>query len=332
MKFNIIILILLFSTASFAQQNTRLTILSEVHLTNINPTYKIQLIEQLHDSTHMNDVILEVGKSAAYLYNEFVKTGDEKLLTNIYTYYNSPANNYFLKELHKFHQQGKQIILHGMDFERIEFARAIEHLLEKTNRTDNRLFDYLHSLPDTVFKMSINTDEARLIFKKCKAIYQEDTKYYDTIIDNGFSIRAVFDNRASVNQFSKRNKAMFENIEPLVVSNKPLLLIVGNSHIDHKGKLYEYIRKVIPQKNINVISILAKECELKAMYFDKKKLAYSGNDIFTSDTTIASALFKECNGSNHYTIIKTDNNFYKKFPLKRVANIDHLLLIDCSNN
>lgn len=98
----------------------------ETHNFHFEPEWKFHLIKHLQARYGIKDVFMEVGISAAYLFNQYLNTGDTSLIQGlVYTdhYYKD-----FWQNLYAWNctvPENKRLVIHGVDFERTEVLKVL---------------------------------------------------------------------------------------------------------------------------------------------------------------------------------------------------------------
>jgi hypothetical protein len=95
----------------------------EIHNAQSNNARKIKFLKYLHRTANVRHLFIEYPYSAAYIYNQFLKTGNDSLLKIVHTRH--PEDITFFKQLYQFNQTiapAEQIDIFGADFE-IDFGR-----------------------------------------------------------------------------------------------------------------------------------------------------------------------------------------------------------------
>lgn len=313
-------------------RNCKLTILAEFHGIEGLAERKGAMTERLYDEANVKDIVLEAGRAMVYLWNEYLETGDEAIPMLLYA---KSSKTGFLQELRKIYAKGKNIQLHGIDFERPDALLAIQYLMEKKGKTDNELYRYISSQKKTIAELRKNDrlrKERQQMMEACEKIYRTQQAYYDEIKDGDFSVKAVFDNPGSEMKFAKRDAAMTENMLPILAQAKGnVLLIAGTNHIEDNGKLYKKLTKDagLERKNVRIISMLAKDCSPRAMYFEPRKVPYLGYKTLVNDTAAAGKIIAKYHMPEQLSIVRTDGEFFKEFGLKPDEEMDYVLLMEC---
>jgi len=110
-------------------QQYKAIIYGETHTVYFEPDMKYLLIEQLQPSG-VHDVFMEIGHAAAWLFNQYLRTGDTALLTNPVLPYYWAKGYYalFWQKLYTLNQslpEADKIVIHGTDFERVEAFKTL---------------------------------------------------------------------------------------------------------------------------------------------------------------------------------------------------------------
>lgn len=98
----------------------------ETHNVHFEPAWKFKLIKHLHAGYGIRDVFMEVGIAAAYLFNEYLSTGDTSLIQGlVYTdhHYQDFWQNLFVYNFTVPVEE--RIVIHGVDFERTEVLKVL---------------------------------------------------------------------------------------------------------------------------------------------------------------------------------------------------------------
>lgn len=98
----------------------------ETHNVHFEPEWKLHLIKHLHAGYGIRDVFMEVGIAAAYLFNQYLITGDTTLIHGLV--YTDHHYQDFWQGLHAYNQalpEAQRLVIHGVDFERTEVLRVL---------------------------------------------------------------------------------------------------------------------------------------------------------------------------------------------------------------
>lgn len=119
-------------------------IVSEVHGVNLNYDVKWELLKDLHHKKGLNTLLLEVSYTSGYLLNEYLHTGDEKLLETVFsfyrgsTFYTRDEVNFFKKlyEYNMYFPIEKRIQVIGIDLEHSEESVQLYYQYRKNTEED----------------------------------------------------------------------------------------------------------------------------------------------------------------------------------------------------
>lgn len=98
----------------------------ETHNVHFEPEWKLHLIKHLHARHGIKHVFMEVGIAAAYLFNQYLNTGDTTLIHGLV--YTDHHYKDFWKDLHAYNitiPADKRLVIHGVDFERTEVLKVL---------------------------------------------------------------------------------------------------------------------------------------------------------------------------------------------------------------
>jgi len=308
--------------------SAKVIILSEYHLVDFFPRYKRKLIEDLYKKYGVTDLILEIGKSSAYLLNEYIATGDSSIIVNA-----KRENKDYFKEFSNYKlMSGKPVRIHGIDFERMDIVPALKRVLKKTGNTKNELFEYLATLPDTISqldKYDMMKAERNAVIQKCRSIYQSDRNYYSAIYDDGYIVKDICENPTVEIEWDKRFDAMAHNLR-LLYNNEghKYLLIVGLFHVDCPSPIYKELEHEYELRGEDIINIamVIKDCETSNMYYGQNKIKFGASKSILAEQGLLKSLFKNYSQPCLYQLV----DIKTKFPnYKPSFKCDYILPINC---
>lgn len=261
---------------------------------------KLELIKKLNKEFNYTAIFMEIGKSAAYLYNLFLQTGDTTLLENPAMPYSiKKQEKQFWKYLYAYNQilpKDARLKIYGVDFERLEFLKVLKLLIPKEYNINNSTFlknliaDY-----DTLIKIIDDFKEFNKLFKSYKSYFNSNLNEIRSIYgDNFHYIEDIFHNPASEEKFKDRNDAMYENTIAAVSQNnlKKIIGFFGMNHTNSE-KSYSLIGKLIKGNTFNNVinlSMVCKNCFDWQQYI--KVADYSGPYTYQRDKDLMESLFK----------------------------------------
>jgi len=260
---------------------------------------KFNLIRKLNSEYQYKDIFMEIGKSAAYLYNLYLNSGDTSLLEKpTMPYCIKSKEKEFWKSLYEYNldlPKSLKIVIHGVDFERIEFLKVLKLLIPKdynTNNSDftkNLLKDY-----DSIIISVKNYKDFNKLFSNYKNYFKANTPIINSIYGRNFKyIEDIFLNNSSQENFKERNETMYANVMEIVKKDsiKKVIGFFGMNHTNSE-KSYSLIGKLIEDKyfkNIINISMLCKNCFDWQQYI--KVSDYSGPYTYQRDKNLMESIF-----------------------------------------
>lgn len=178
-------------------KNNEVFFLGEFHYTPENPCLKIGFIKYLYKNANVRNVVQEIGPATAFFINQYLKTGDEELLTKI----TSPFafEKEYLLDLYKFNKSldpKQKLHIIGIDLDYFcNNIKALISIFEQAKIRDDFkwILDKLEEIPyeDKVCISSGHTyslkdwevfrEEIKLHLEQFPKLYQEklgDNIYY----------------------------------------------------------------------------------------------------------------------------------------------------------
>ena len=181
---------------------------------------KLAMIKYLNTEYGIKDIFMEIGYSTAWLYNRYLEIGDTTLFTtpNL-VYAMTQPNRDFWTNLYNYNKiAANKIVIHGMDFERGDFTKALKLLMPLNKEKPIEISKMLKYI-DTVTVNDVNDD-----LRKPDAIsntrYQmvrrdilRKKKYYRDFYGVNFQVvEKIMTNENTFNRFPERNKTMYYNM------------------------------------------------------------------------------------------------------------------------
>lgn len=231
-----------------------LVFLGEQHTSAANPIITYELIKHLNRTRALAEFIIEFGPSEAYLYNLFLKTGEEHLLKG--TLYGGAFHEWkaFWNKLYLLNEElppDRKLKIVGVDFDKPQtFAFALKELVKGYGSLQGPL-DSLHLITQTESFLATHTnrfpskeDQQFMISVKgvlkglltqYPAVYKdEDVAYFEAIIRN------------SVKGFGKdREQGLYDNIHTHIVKSPSNIsfMLTGQGHANYASKNVAYLLK-----------------------------------------------------------------------------------------
>ena len=243
---------------------------------------KLALIKYLNANNGVSDVFMEIGYSAAYLYNEFLATGDTTLFSApVLIYAQKRPNVDFWIGLYEYNKTAQhKITIRGMDFERAEFLKVLKKLMPEGKEKPLDIYTTLAYI-DTVTIQDIgiiNSEEMvayNSLYEDIRDEIDANRATYESYYGANFkTVEDIMFNADTYNNYNKRNKTMYQNMLTQIQRDSITKFIVfaglqyGN--MAHKRTLAGMIKKndAFHDRFVN-ISMTCRNCydwQLKPKY------------------------------------------------------------------
>lgn len=265
MKKSFLLIILLFlSIPSFSQMkdevskmnlSAKLVLVGEKHQVSNNENLYIDLIEHLEKNNKLKYIILEHSYAGAYIYNQFLETGDTSLICSDF-YFNSHSEyRQFWKKLYECNTKLKQkIYVVGLDYDKsYPFVKTLNLIIGNLAKPDKellRIFEktdqFLNNLknpeyPDYPLYLIINSAFNQYFNNKPEAYLRKSFgKYYG-------DVSLIYLNQHDTDRNSKTNQKWFENLHRIIIEKQldigeySFLGLFGSAHIAANKKSFANI-------------------------------------------------------------------------------------------
>ncbi len=291
---------------------------------------KLALLKYLNKNFGLTDVFMEIGRSAAYLYNLYLSTGDTTLFTSpVLIYAQKKPNRDFWKNLYRYNKTLEhKITIRGMDFERAEFLKVLKMLAPKDKEKPLDIYTTL-SFIDTVTIDTIGWLHGDIqrsygsLYEDIRAEIDDNRSAFEQYFgDNMKQVDEIMYNEDTYSRFGKRNKTMYTNVVNEIErdSIKKFIVFAGLNHgnMAHKKTLAGSIKKKTGFKGRFVnIAMTCKNCydwQLKPQYrFAPNRAPYT----YYLNRSLMDDIYKEYfNSSCKYTLLpsaEVDDPTVKRF-------------------
>ncbi len=208
----------------------------EFHGVYATPEIKLALIKYVNQHNGITDVFMEIGLSAAFLYNAYLTTGDTTLITQpllLYRYKRPEID--FWKRLYEYNKTlDHKITIRGMDFERVEFLKVLKMLMPMGKDEPAEIATTL-SFIDTINmnRISYQDDIQDSIYENIRSVMKQHTDACAQYYGANFSIVAdILFNENTFKRFGMRNKTMYHNMLKQIAESgiKKLVTFNGVQH------------------------------------------------------------------------------------------------------
>ena len=270
---------------------------------------KLALIKYLNIHYGITDVFMETGFSTAYLYNRYLATGDTTLFTApLLVYAMKQANRDFWKSLYRYNNTAThKITIHGMDFERNDFLKALKMLMpagKERPQQINTLLTYI----DTVTVYNVNDgigdgtsgrggenlsniyDSVRKDMAHNRFAYR---RYYGAAYK---TVETIMFNENTYRKYAYRNKAMYHNMmrEIKDANINKFVTFNGLRHGNkaYTGSLYYLLAKNRRFKNkITNMAMVCKNCYDWQFVPRYRNAAFRAPYTYQADSTLLNSMF-----------------------------------------
>ncbi len=296
--------------------------LGEFHGVYGVPGIKLALLEHLAAHYGITDVFMEIGHSSAWLYNEYLRTGDTALFSSpAIAYSQKQPDRDFWKNLYAYNLTlNHSITIHGMDFERMEFLKVLKLLMPPGKEKPQPIAAMLTYI-DTVSIPTANADihdkdEPGHIFN---ALYdsirrniEQNKQLYSQYYGAGYKVvEQIMFNENTFAKYANRNAAMYHNIIKAAQEQgiRKFIVFAGLNHADMSYAATQSLCNRLSETpaykhKLTSIAMVCKNCydwELAPAY---RQAAYRAPATYVSDTTLVSNIFKRFyNSGCSYTML-----------------------------
>ncbi len=197
--------------------------LGESHTIDFEPEFKFNFIKHLNSKYAVKDVFMEIGFSAAYFFNGYLRSGDTTELKNNYLPYLWAHYKDFWHDLFEYNKllpDSQKIVIHGIDFERKEIFK----LLEKAMQPNVIIPSHLQQLFSDIHILSTNKDlffrdkEFKNALSMLKTEFQKYKNDFRIIYGDNFKVvYNAITNKASQNSsLNQRNRFWLKIMEQII--------------------------------------------------------------------------------------------------------------------
>lgn len=198
---------------------------------------KLGLIKYFHSQHNITDVFMEIGFSAAFLYNRYLETGDKSYIIQpkpVYAQLKEQAE--FWQELYEYNKtQANKITIRGMDFERVDFLKTLKLLMPKGKAKPESIagslsfIDTLGSVEGNLKLWSMN--QYGKLRKDMEAHRVDFSQYFG---EQYKLVEKIMFNRNVHEDFKKRDENMRINLLEQLASGdiKKFVVLLGLGHTD----------------------------------------------------------------------------------------------------
>ncbi|AHM62798.1 hypothetical protein D770_22765 [Flammeovirgaceae bacterium 311] len=253
-------------------EDKKIILLGEHHYMAANTPLQTDLFIHLNKQVGVRHLLIEFGRAEAYLYNQYLQTGDEKYLNKTFAGF-SRYKEFFpgWRKLYAYNaglDSGKKMVVHGLDIEREPGLSASMYALlsaYENNPSVSSLRDAIKLRLDTI---GIERDTKEYTFylrEKIAALSLPDG-------ENKKSIDYILGNNSFFSNFMQRDKYMEQTFLELDTTDEVYLGQFGFGHTQMNNG--EYLAGLLSkhEKYQNKILIMN-------MYYMDSGKAHALNDL-----------------------------------------------------
>ena len=268
------------------------------------PEIKLALIRHLNESNGVNAVFMEIGRSAADLYNRYLQTGDTSYITNPGLVYNNTAEGkLFWKALYEFNntlQLHNKITIYGIDFERMEFLKALK-MLAPGNRGKPNAIKQMLDYADTVQLQKVNSDTLTSIYFRYRNDLKKHKKQYRDYFGNNIEmVRSILNNEATYLNYDNRNTKMYHNIATQLREHKinQFVVFTGLKHggTTNINKFGNYMKGKTAG-----IAMVCNNCGNST----QNPGGFKGPAAYSNDTVLMKKIFEQANTQCDFVLMRS---------------------------
>jgi hypothetical protein len=293
------------------------------------PEIKLALIKYVCEHYDITDVFMEVGYSTAWLYNQYLQTGDTTLFTSpVLTYAQKKPNRDFWQKLYVYNNGLKhKLTIHGMDFERMDFVKALKLMMPKDKERPAQIRGILSYL-DTLSIKSANAD----IHNKDRA-GNELNQLYDSVRQHFITNRTAYRkyyrpyfkdveqvllNENTLSKYADRNKAMYHNVVKDLKNEKikKFIVFAGLNHANKEGGFTLCSRLMNAEglkDRLATIAMICKDCYDWQQKPEHRFESFRGPLTYVADTVLLKSIYQRYySAACPYTLLPAATTANKK--------------------
>lgn len=232
------------------------------------PEIRLATIKYLNTHFGITDVFMEISYGAAYLYNEYLATGDTSffMMPRLISSEKQTGMN-FWERLYEYNKGlDHKITIRGMDFERAEFLKVLKMLMLPGKDKPAAIAATL-SYIDTVNLDRVTREDDILdtVYEKMRAVMKGNRIAYEQYYGPNFKIVAgIMFNVNTFKKYKYRNKTMYHNMMEQIKGYgiKKFVTFNGAAHaMNSKGILCGDLKRSKAFKNkLADITLTCKNC------------------------------------------------------------------------
>lgn len=219
-------------------EDKKIIILGEFHYMAANSIIQADLLIYLNKHFGVRHLLIEFGRAEAYLYNQYLQTGDEWYLNHTFPGFNRYEEFFSsCEKLYDYNSRldnGKKLVVHGLDFEREPGLSASMYTLlsaYENNPQVKKLMDSTKIRLDTIGIERDNKDYIYYLRERIPALSLPEDENKKVIDD-------ILSNNSFLSNFSERDKYMAQTFLSLDTANEVYLGQFGVAHTQLNNEYY----------------------------------------------------------------------------------------------
>lgn len=211
-------------------KNKKIILVGEMHYMAPNSIIQADLLIHLNKHFGVRHLLIEFGRAEAYLYNQYLHTGDEWYLDHTFHGFSRFKEFYAsMKRLYSYNSEldkNKKLVVHGLDFEREPGLSASLYKLLSGDSHNSQI----QSLRDSIY---IRLDTIGIERDTKEYIYYLRSKIGNASLPGGKNkklIEGILGNESFVSSMEKRDSLMAESFIALDTTNEVYLGQFGFAH------------------------------------------------------------------------------------------------------
>lgn len=208
----------------------KIIMIGEQHYMAANSILQADFFIHLNRKLGVRHLLIEFGRAEAYLYNQYLETGDEWYLNHTFHGFNR-YKEFFSnwKKLYDYNSglvSSKKLIVHGLDFEREPGLSASLYMLLRDHSGKPQVKGFLDSLQIRLDTIGVERDAKEFIYYLRERIpalslpEDENSKVIDDILSNN----------SFVQNFSERDELMAQAFLEIDTTNELYFGQFGFAH------------------------------------------------------------------------------------------------------
>ncbi|MBC7554423.1 MAG: hypothetical protein H7257_10635, partial [Taibaiella sp.] len=216
----------------------RAIVAGELHNVPCLPAIKLAFITHMHEHYGTNHVFMEIGISAAWLYNQYLATGDTAFITSPVPVYGGGEGRVFWESLYRYNRAcANKIVIHGLDFERLEFIKVLRLLRPAKTEPPGALKRVMQTV-DTLTITSPNSPSLNTLYEQIRANFNSNEAEYRAYYGEHFSlVKRIMMNENTHRAYGGRDTNMFTTVQQQSSERGfgKFVVFVGQRHNDRSA-------------------------------------------------------------------------------------------------